>query len=537
MRSAAALAFLLFSSGAALADSAIHQLQTGSPTPSSLLIMDQPNPPPGTGWTTKSLSVAALTGGMNVTCDGVMGPPAKGTDNTAAINAALAAAGQYTKLILPAGICLFSGTLNAGALQHVDIGGAGKNATVLLYDGASTTNDLFYVGGTTGPGGANYVSIHDLSILSATTMTAGSALHCQFCTYVWIQNFDLDAYNGAKTIWDGIWADQPGWITVRDYILRMAQDDDARVSGGSLTGGWNYDVFFLGGKIGAAGHAGFHIGGGMDAVHLWQSEITHNNIGVLVDHNIVAYKNQEWDVDGNYIDFSATSNVVIDDSLCNTTNLGVGHLGGRIALAENGPNILIKNWPTCELVIDAALITSANPGSVGDGIAIQDQSTILSVSPKTIITANARYGISSTLPDGTTAAEFDNLYSVGQIFSNAGGATDANVSWTKVGKGPASQIFIGSGFGTNPSISSGYSTQAFVVNVGTGGSAYSGVIGMPLATSGWMCKFNDALQHTAEAIQTGNTQSSVTVTNYSFTTGATQAWGSGDTLAAQCAPR
>ena len=469
-----------------------------------------------------------------VVCDGTTGATPTGTDNTSALNAAFAAAKPYTAIALPAGVCLFSGTLNIGAKHYFDLHGEGKNATILLYynpSAGANARDLVYVGG------ASYATIRDLSIRSATTMISGAALHLQFCSYCWVLNFDFDEYNEAKTIWDGIWVERPGWVTVSNYLLRGAQDDDAVISGAGLTDGSNYDAWFLGGKIGAAGHAGWHLAGGFDGAHLFNTEVTSNNIGVLVDHSIAPYQTLEWDVEQSYIDYSTQSNIIVDESLCQGINLGVGHSGGNITRARNGPNILVKNWPGCRLVIDSALIMGAVLGSVGDGIAIQDQSTILSIAPETIITGNGRYGISSTLTDGTTPAKFDNLYSNGQVYSNSGGVTDGNVAFTKVGKGPVNQIAIASGFGTSPSISAGYSTEGFVINVGTGGTAGDGVITMPLASVGWNCKFNDPFQHTAESIQTGNTSSSVTVTNYSFTTGAEVPWGSGDTLAVQCVPR
>jgi hypothetical protein len=47
---------------------------------------------------------------------------------------------------------------------------------------------------------------------------------------------------------------------------------------------------------------------------------------------------------------------------------------------------------------------------------------------------------------------------------------------------------ISSGFGTSPSIVSANSTASFRVNVGTGGVATSGVVGLPTAAgNGWSC--------------------------------------------------
>ena len=96
----------------------------------------------------------------------------------------------------------------------------------------------------------------------------------------------------------------------------------------------------------------------------------------------------------------------------------------------------------------------------------------------------------------------------------------------------------GSGFGTLPSIATNNGTAAFTVNVGTGGSATSGVINMPTATTGWICNVNDrtaAAAHVAyNTRQTATTVSSVTVENQTTSTGAAVAWGSGDIITLSC---
>ena len=46
---------------------------------------------------------------------------------------------------------------------------------------------------------------------------------------------------------------------------------------------------------------------------------------------------------------------------------------------------------------------------------------------------------------------------------------------------------ISSGFGTTPSIVNSNGTAAFSINVGTGGTASSGVITLPAATTDWNC--------------------------------------------------
>lgn len=98
---------------------------------------------------------------------------------------------------------------------------------------------------------------------------------------------------------------------------------------------------------------------------------------------------------------------------------------------------------------------------------------------------------------------------------------------------------ISSGFGTSPSIASNNGTPAFTVNVGTGGTASSGVIGMPTATTGWNCHVENrtgvaANRADQRTVQTATTTTTVTVQNQTISTGAALAWTASDVLALIC---
>jgi hypothetical protein len=98
---------------------------------------------------------------------------------------------------------------------------------------------------------------------------------------------------------------------------------------------------------------------------------------------------------------------------------------------------------------------------------------------------------------------------------------------------------IASGFGTLPTVPTNNGTAAFTINVGTGGSATSGVITMPAATTGWVCSVenqtgvlgNYANQRT---MQIGSTTTTVTVENQTVSTGAALAWTASDVLVLAC---
>lgn len=99
---------------------------------------------------------------------------------------------------------------------------------------------------------------------------------------------------------------------------------------------------------------------------------------------------------------------------------------------------------------------------------------------------------------------------------------------------------ISSGFGTSPSIVASNGAAAFEVNVGTGGSATTGVIAMPTATTGWNCSVTDltaAAAGTADAItaQTTGGTTTVTVKQRTVSTGVALAWAASDKLKLICA--
>lgn len=91
---------------------------------------------------------------------------------------------------------------------------------------------------------------------------------------------------------------------------------------------------------------------------------------------------------------------------------------------------------------------------------------------------------------------------------------------------------ISSGFGTSPSIVANNGTAAFTINVGTGGVATSGVIGLPAATTGWIVLVQNSSANTATVFltkQTAFTTTTATIGNYDAA-GAPAAWTASNVL-------
>ena len=94
---------------------------------------------------------------------------------------------------------------------------------------------------------------------------------------------------------------------------------------------------------------------------------------------------------------------------------------------------------------------------------------------------------------------------------------------------------ISSGFGTSPTIT-GATTAAFTINVGTGGTASSGVITLPTATNAWACAVSDTGTTTITKVS-AKTTSSITLTNYTMSSGATAAWSASSLVDVICQGR
>lgn len=149
------------------------------------------------------------------------------------------------------------------------------------------------------------------------------------------------------------------------------------------------------------------------------------------------------------------------------------------------------------------------------------------------------YGIITQLPNGTFGCTVN-----GAIANNQGViATAYGVQMGYLTNNNNFHIFysgtnptIASGFGSTPSIPNANGTLGFTVNVGTGGSASTGVITMPAASTGWSCSVspNGAPQASAVTYSVPTSTTSITLTNYTITTGVALAWTAGSVLQVKC---
>lgn len=120
--------------------------------------------------------------------------------------------------------------------------------------------------------------------------------------------------------------------------------------------------------------------------------------------------------------------------------------------------------------------------------------------------------------------------------SGTTGNVSANTGWglgsSQVLMISATAPSISSGFGSTPSIASNNGTAAFTINVGTGGTAQTGVIGLPTATTGWRVNCDDVTTKSATVYLTKQTATSTTSATIGLfdAAGAAAAWAASDIL-------
>ena len=123
-----------------------------------------------------------------------------------------------------------------------------------------------------------------------------------------------------------------------------------------------------------------------------------------------------------------------------------------------------------------------------------------------------------------------NIWTNQQTYLGGIGGTSGNVLLSQTAP------TISSGFGIAPSIVASNGTTAFQVNVGTGGTATTGVVGLPTAANGWTCYATD-VSSSAPGIfitkQVGSSATTATFGNYN-TSAVLAPWAASDRLNISC---
>lgn len=212
---------------------------------------------------------------------------------------------------------------------------------------------------------------------------------------------------------------------------------------------------------------------------------------------------------GVYVESGALVNSVGCGAVQNTSGLSVSHI---VTFAgAQGSNAVAPCIPLAVTPINGAGGMTVNGGQINLNVDTNNSVHIADTS-STATTTMGNALNTTNLGSGT-------LQTGGKLFDSATAPT------------------ISSGFGTSPTITAPNGTASFELNVGTGGVATNGVIGMPTTANKWSCSVADTTSPTANSTaQTGSNANSVTVTNFVRTTGVAGAWPASDNITLNCFP-
>lgn len=479
--------------------------------------------PAGTYTTTACINLPAGTPSLHIRGAGMTGVAAGGTGTT----------------IQNSTTDLICGT---GSLHGVEIDG-------MVLDSKAGGGHIFNFTPVTGA--VSQVHIHDVSLIqentgkSVLTDVQAAGAGCIYGPFV-MDNFIYGYAAGNTVPAVKIACDNPNGIVI----------DKFRANGSATAG--NYAVWIenvnttSGGNGVVVSNGVFEVpqAGAINLLSLTNPVLANNGIFDLsgaptailtnVDISAGGFLSNSPSISGHY---SLGGTTAFPDIKINATNVYGGkvtdstlnYLDGGSAAAATGRAIQVLN----SRVNNKQNLASLESGLQTNG----DLCWYNSSSAHSYCLYQTSAGVLFLKVDGTaTALSFN---SSGQITSNVTitGNTNLASGTTTLGAVNFSHLFasataptISSGFGTSPSITANNGTPAFEINVGTGGTASSGVVGLPTSTNGWNCTCNDiTTQSTSDFMckQTASSTTTATLTEYN-TAGAATAWVASDKLRVSC---
>lgn len=273
-------------------------------------------------------------------------------DDTAAINAAFAAAVAGTPIWISEGRYRFSGPLTALAGGNITIHGNGA----LIYAGASTNpGDLIIFGNGTDT--FQNLDLRGWRIGSVNAMTGSRALRIRKFLNV---NLDLILNEGGN-LYDGAFLENCSYIylhNTRSYVINKDY---------LWTDGVEFHCMqaWIGGRrTGGAGTEtgiGIHCGGGCGGFYSENIDLLFKNIGLLVDTSVSANGNTQFFLNSGTFDTCKTAGVLFNDSVSNPVGKHVG-LGGWFASSTAGSGVTISNWRDGRMHASGVFVNNMGPG-------------------------------------------------------------------------------------------------------------------------------------------------------------------------------
>ncbi|KIZ47400.1 MULTISPECIES: right-handed parallel beta-helix repeat-containing protein [Rhodopseudomonas] len=261
----------------------------------------------------------------------------------------------------------FSAPLVWAGKDNIQIVGAGRGASVLVYNGAATDVDLITFGDNSG----NYTNniFSDFSVSSDTMMTGGYAFRLKGLSNSIVKRVNMDGQHGSGKLWHGIYFDGIQICRYEDYET-YCQRDGVSVSGTVGAGpkalmhlkeGWQLGTNYT-------DAVGIRIGGAFGGVYIDAVDVSGAMYAAcIVDETLKAEQNREiffWNAD---FDAGHTYSLIVRHS---DTEAGVYRYNGSFFFSP----VLIETGDVTNHVFNACTFS---PNLGGDGLRVDAEGLVL----------------------------------------------------------------------------------------------------------------------------------------------------------------
>jgi Pectate lyase superfamily protein len=316
----------------------------------------------------------------------------------------------------PAGTYRFTATLTAPQLDYIAITGAGPQQTAFLYDGVSTTIDLFVIGN--GVTNRKFWYLANFKVESVKVMTGGAGLRLRRLDNATIRDVVAGGLDGNGRLYNGYHFDGVHVVYMSGFNTKTGHDG---IIVNGVDAQSNANLYLLQGCSDFCVEAGLRCAGGFGGLFVDQVEFLGNKYGIVVDNTLNATSGNREILIG--------SNVVCDGLQSATNKHGVwinNTIGANAHISINGfigsskeYGIFVENWSSSIVSIGANRIFNC----LSHGVAIKDASAIVQIGAQTLIDTNAGNGINGV----TAASTYTNVSFAGKAFSNSLGNFSSNV--------------------------------------------------------------------------------------------------------------
>jgi len=313
------------------------------------------------------------------------------TDDTAAVQAWVTYLSTNGRMgYVPKGNYKLTSTVTAPQANNWGWRGEGKYKSAFFWAGASTTSDIFALGGT----GADSRGclFESFSVFSFSAQTAGTAFKLTNFTDPSIDDVTFGGELYAKNTWHGIWFNGCHEAKLTRFDI-MGLGDGIIVNSGTLGNSSNSDLYLDVGFANNCGGAGIRCAGGFGGLNVGQVQLLGNMAGQLVvDNSIAAASNREIILSANFVAdgvLATQDNIILNSPTSSTANL---ICAGTIGSATRyGVNVI--SWPSGFLNFSAGRIYN----NVSDAIHMTDATVTLVCGSGLSIDTNGGLGVYSSV--------------------------------------------------------------------------------------------------------------------------------------------